>query len=138
MGDAEAWAARAGLRPAPTMAEARVTWRFSENIRGQDFQSPAISTFPRFPQQKFFLVGLTACGSRVTRAVRERSDRPSLGKHGKRKLDDLHGARKDRTASAKFGATRRHGEALGLDQRWAGRSTVRQLMEGATQTTDLT
>ena len=98
----------------------------------------AISTFPRFPQRKFFLVVLTACAERVTRAVRERFDRPSLGKHGKRKLDELHGARKARTASAKFGAVQRHGEALGLDQRWAGRAPVRQLMEGATQTTDLT
>jgi len=77
----------------------------------------AISTFPKFPQQKFFSVVLTACEGRVTRVVRKRSDRPSLGKHGKRKLDELHGARKDRTASAKFGAVQRHGEALGLDQR---------------------
>ena len=54
----------------------------------------AISTFPKFPQRKIFLVVLTACAGRVTRAVRERSGRPSLGKHGKRKLDELHGARK--------------------------------------------
>ena len=62
--------------------------------------------------------------------VRERSDRPSLGKHGKRKLDELHGARKDRTAPAKFGAVQRHGEALGLDQRWAGRAPVRLTLDG--------
>ena len=98
----------------------------------------AISTFPRFPQQEFFLVGLTSFAGRVTRVVRERFDRPSLGKHGKRKLDELHGARKAGTAPAKFGAVQRHGEALGLDQRWAGRAPVRQLMDGATQTTDLT
>jgi hypothetical protein len=101
-------------------------------------QRRAISTFPRFPQQKFFLVVLTTCASRATRVVRERSDRPSLGKHGKRKLDELHGAREAGMASAKYGAVQRHGEALGLDQRWAGRAPVRQLMEGATQTTDLT
>jgi hypothetical protein len=106
--------------------------------RAWDVRSRTISTFPRFPQQKFFSVVLTACAWRVTRVVRERSDRPSLGKHGKRKLDELHGARKAGTASAKFGAVQRHGEALGLDQRWAGRAPVRQLMEGATQTTDLT
>ena len=90
----------------------------------------AISTFPRFPQRKFFLVVLTACAERVTRAVRERFDRPSLGKHGKRKLDELHGARKARAASAKFGAVQRHGEALGLDQRWAGRAPVRLTLDG--------
>ncbi len=90
----------------------------------------AISTFPKFPQPKFFLVVLTACAGRVTRVVRERSDRPSLGKHGKRKLDELHGARKDRTASGKFGAVQRHGEALGLDQRWAGRAPVRLTLDG--------
>ena len=85
--------------------------------RRWEWQRRAISTFPKFPQQKFFSVVLTACEGRVTRVVRKRSDRPSLGKHGKRKLDELHGARKDRTASAKFGAVQRHGEALGLDQR---------------------
>jgi hypothetical protein len=90
----------------------------------------AISTFPKFPQQKIFSVGLTAGARRVTRAVRERSDRPSLGKHGKRKLDELHGARKARTASAKFGAVQRHGEALGLDQRWAGRAPVGLTLDG--------
>ena len=95
-----------------------------------EWQRRAISTFPRFPQRKFFLVVLTACAERVTRAVRERFDRPSLGKHGKRKLDELHGARKARTASAKFGAVQRHGEALGLDQRWAGRAPVRLTLDG--------
>ena len=62
--------------------------------------------------------------------MRERFDRPSLGKHGKRKLDELHGARKGRTASATFGAVQRHGEALGLDQRWAGRAPVRLTLDG--------
>ena len=90
----------------------------------------AISTFPKFPQQKNFSVVLTVCGRRVTRVVRERSDRPSLGKHGKRKLDELHGAREAGTASAKFGAAQRHGEALGLDQRWAGRAPVRLTLDG--------
>jgi hypothetical protein len=90
----------------------------------------AISTFPKFPQRKNSSVVLTACAGRVTRAVRERSDRPSLGKHGKRKLDELHGAREAGTASAKFGAAQRHGEALGLDQRWAGRAPVRLALDG--------
>jgi len=106
----------------PAQAEAYATERKRHNR--------AISTFPKFPQQKNFSVILTACAGRVTRAVRERSDRPSLGKHGKRKLDELHGAREAGTASTKFGAVQRHGEALGLDQRWAGRAPIRLTLDG--------
>jgi hypothetical protein len=116
--------------------KAAASHRTPHGVTSEEIFDAGMSRVARFPHflnfhsKKNSSVVLTACAGRVTRAVRERSDRPRLGKHGKRKLDELHGDREDRTASEKFGAAQRHGEALGLDQRWAGRAPVRLTLDG--------
>ena len=77
-----------------------------------DFHISSISTAEiLFGRLDRLLVQSYKGGARAFRPTESRKAR------GKRKLDELHGARKAGTASAKFEAVQRHGEALGLDQR---------------------